>query len=246
LPLNLSNEEYALKAFVDLGAYDGDTLDIAIRKYRGFDRFYAIEPLSENFARLKRRFAGRSDVVLVEAAADVTSGKSRLFLGSDDSNLGGSLCSNKMNCSNQAQEVETIDFADFVARTFQPSDYVVLKIDIEGKEYDLLDRMIETGSIRRVDRLYCEWHHERIGMAPWEHWRFIRRLRQHGLNVSGYNATDEFGAVATMSNWRLALHRAAYYHLYPAASAMKRRLARRFGHPREVVRRAGRATGAKG
>lgn len=39
----------------------------------------------------------------------------------------------------------------------RPSDFVVLKIDIEGAEYDLVRRIITSGLWRLIDRMAVEW-----------------------------------------------------------------------------------------
>ena len=36
-------------------------------------------------------------------------------------------------------------------------DFVVLKIDVEGAEYDIMRRIIVTGLYRLVDKLAVEW-----------------------------------------------------------------------------------------
>jgi hypothetical protein len=39
-----------------------------------------------------------------------------------------------------------------------PKAEIVMKLDVEGAEYVLLPHLIETGAIRRVNRLLVEWH----------------------------------------------------------------------------------------
>lgn len=39
-------------------------------------------------------------------------------------------------------------------------DYVVLKVDIEGAEFDLLRRIISRGLLHLIDVLAVEWHDE--------------------------------------------------------------------------------------
>ena len=35
----------------------------------------------------------------------------------------------------------------------------ILKIDVEGSEYRMLEHLIESGTCRRVDQITLEWHH---------------------------------------------------------------------------------------
>jgi FkbM family methyltransferase len=54
--------------------------------------------------------------------------------------------------------VPCIDLSEFVMNNFQPEDRIVVKMDIEGSEYDTLERMIETGVIKYIDEIFVEWH----------------------------------------------------------------------------------------
>jgi FkbM family methyltransferase len=56
------------------------------------------------------------------------------------------------------QELPCIDLAKWLLENFGAEDYVVLKLDIEGAEYEVLDRLIETGAISRIRELYVEFH----------------------------------------------------------------------------------------
>lgn len=54
--------------------------------------------------------------------------------------------------------VPALDFSRFLARTSRPGDFVVLKLDIEGAEYDVLERLVRDGILSRVSLLFIEWH----------------------------------------------------------------------------------------
>ncbi|XP_050380608.1 uncharacterized protein LOC126797893 [Argentina anserina] len=62
------------------------------------------------------------------------------------------------------QEVDRIqgfDFADWVKNTFTEKDFVVMKMDVEGTEFDLIPRLFETGAICLIDELFLECHYNR-------------------------------------------------------------------------------------
>lgn len=56
-------------------------------------------------------------------------------------------------------EAGGFDFAEWLEQTVSLHDFVVLKMDVEGTEFDLLPRMLETGAICLVDELFLECHH---------------------------------------------------------------------------------------
>lgn len=63
------------------------------------------------------------------------------------------------------QMVSCFDFSAWLRRTVN-GDQVVVKMDIEGAEYALLERMIEDGTDVLVSELLVEWHGDPGKRAP--------------------------------------------------------------------------------
>lgn len=61
----------------------------------------------------------------------------------------------------QFKKVQGFDFADWLISSVTADDFVVMKMDVEGAEFDLLPRMMETGAICLVDELFLECHYNR-------------------------------------------------------------------------------------
>mmetsp|Transcript_137901 Transcript_137901/g.384559 ORF Transcript_137901/g.384559 Transcript_137901/m.384559 type:complete len:530 (+) Transcript_137901:110-1699(+) len=57
----------------------------------------------------------------------------------------------------QQVEVEVIDVAPWLNCTVHEDDYVVAKVDVEGAEYDLVERIISAGQLRLIDEITVEW-----------------------------------------------------------------------------------------
>jgi FkbM family methyltransferase len=56
-------------------------------------------------------------------------------------------------------EVRCIDLSRFIRENFSPSDNIIIKMDIEGAEYDILDKMIENNTLKEyVNFIAVEWH----------------------------------------------------------------------------------------
>lgn len=51
-----------------------------------------------------------------------------------------------------------VDLSEFIINNFNKSDNIIVKMDIEGAEYDTLEKMIETGAIDYVNFIAVEWH----------------------------------------------------------------------------------------
>ena len=51
-----------------------------------------------------------------------------------------------------------IDVADFLKRTVSEDDFVVVKMDIEGAEYDVIPHLIAAGAAPLIDDMFVEVH----------------------------------------------------------------------------------------
>ncbi|XP_071737982.1 uncharacterized protein [Rutidosis leptorrhynchoides] len=58
-------------------------------------------------------------------------------------------------------KIQGFDFAIWVRNTFVEKDFVVMKMDVEGSEFDLIERMVETGAICLIDEMFLECHYNR-------------------------------------------------------------------------------------
>lgn len=61
-------------------------------------------------------------------------------------------------------EVATIqgfDFAKWLKESVSEKDFVVMKMDVEGTEFSLIPRLIESGAICLIDELFLECHYNR-------------------------------------------------------------------------------------
>lgn len=59
------------------------------------------------------------------------------------------------------EKIRGFDFADWLKRTVSKKDFVVVKMDVEGTEFDLILRLFETGAICLIDEIFLECHYNR-------------------------------------------------------------------------------------
>lgn len=84
--------------------------------------------------------------------------------------------------------VDTVDLSKWLADNTRPSDYVILKLDVEGAEYDILEKMLRDGTLDRLAYLFVEWHWNKVGI-PWErHGTVVRALRRRHVPVMEWDA----------------------------------------------------------
>lgn len=56
------------------------------------------------------------------------------------------------------KEVPCIDFSKFIKQNFERGDNIIVKMDIEGSEYDTLQKMIDDSTIEYINHISVEWH----------------------------------------------------------------------------------------
>jgi FkbM family methyltransferase len=55
-------------------------------------------------------------------------------------------------------EIDCINLSDFLKNTFLRNENIFLKLDIEGCEYEVLDKLIADNTINLINTLHVEWH----------------------------------------------------------------------------------------
>lgn len=55
--------------------------------------------------------------------------------------------------------VPCVDFSEILATMVSIEDEVVVRMNIEGAEYGIIRKLIDTGTIKLIDKLYADFHH---------------------------------------------------------------------------------------
>ncbi|XP_057435309.1 uncharacterized protein LOC130728008 [Lotus japonicus] len=69
--------------------------------------------------------------------------------------------SGKEEFDGEMEKIRGFDFAKWLKNTVSKNDFVVMKMDVEGTEFDLIPRLFETGAICLVDEVFLECHYNR-------------------------------------------------------------------------------------
>ena len=81
---------------------------------------------------------------------------------------------------------QVVDVASWIRDSFRAEDHVVLKMDVEGFEYPIFDKLIDNGGLGLVDVLFLEAHHKGFSGSRFRgaaHLRAELRRRAPGLHV---------------------------------------------------------------
>ncbi|MCX7888838.1 MAG: FkbM family methyltransferase [Rhodobacteraceae bacterium] len=147
---------------------------------------HAFEPNPDAFRALERATAAFPNVIRHQKAVLDAPGRMILHhhlnyhLNPERFSSRSSLYGEKRNVDgSRGTEVEVIDLAEFIRGLDRPVS--LLKLDIEGAEYAVIDKLIATGLIDRVGLVFAETHAHSIASLRPAHDRLVRTIEAKGL-----------------------------------------------------------------
>ncbi|WMT92605.1 FkbM family methyltransferase [Pelagibacterium sp. H642] len=168
------------RLYLDLGANNGDTIAAELASSR-IDFCWGFEPNPQLASKLRQRFKD-DPVEIVEAAAWIVEGVRPLYLGHP---LSSTLLAGKVALPDYPEfaityevsvDVRTVDTAGWLRDHIPDGDAITMKMDIEGAEYEVLQRLLESGEIDRIDELRCEFHPERFPAYSRNHDQLVQAV----------------------------------------------------------------------
>jgi len=66
-------------------------------------------------------------------------------------------------------------------------DHIFLKLDVEGAEYEILEDLISSGKIGMLNKLYIEFHDERVGVSPRRKTVLVSKIKLSGVEYEDWS-----------------------------------------------------------
>ena len=150
------------KYFIDCGAHCGESI-IEAKKRFGIDiNTISFEPVPGLVKQLQEIHKDNPTVQIQNSAVWINDEIKKFHL-SEEYTDGSSLLNSLNNLKdNHYLEIPCFDFSSWVSESFNKEDYLILKLDIEGAEYEVLNKMIEDGTIGLINEFWGEWHDMKI------------------------------------------------------------------------------------
>lgn len=148
--------------FIDLGCSDGRTVEAALNGRDGlpqlrYDKIYAFDAIRDP-SWLDAKWKS-CEVEFYECAVGVSRGFTWLTM-TENPEARTAIPNNKNYEESGAlkKRVKVINFIEWFREHVNFEDTIVLKMDIEGAEYELLEYMIDRGCMDYVNHLFVEFH----------------------------------------------------------------------------------------
>jgi len=121
------------------------------------------------------------DLTIVDKAIWVSDGAIDFYLAKKTN--GSSILRHKKQggLSKIPIRVGSINFGKWLEDNFSKSDYILVKFDIEGAEYAVLDQMIADGSMKYVSGLFVEFHNTMVKIPTSKDAELLNKLKKLGI-----------------------------------------------------------------
>jgi FkbM family methyltransferase len=86
-------------------------------------------------------------------------------------------------------DVESVDIAELVREALKTYQHIVLKLDIEGAEYDVLEKLLKENLVKHLKFIYAEFHWKQCGFPESRHTALVDALLQQ-TQVAEWDALD--------------------------------------------------------
>jgi FkbM family methyltransferase len=150
------------KYFIDCGAHCGESILAAKQRFGEDIITISFEPIPGLANQLIEIHKEDPNVHIQNSAVWIDNGVKKFHLSKEYTD--GSSLLNSLNNLDNNHYIETncFDFSSWLAETFSENDYIILKLDIEGAEYEVLNKLIEDNNIKLVNEFWGEWHDMKI------------------------------------------------------------------------------------
>lgn len=191
-----------MRVFLDVGAHEGQTLEEVLEPEYGFDEVHAFEPMPAQHARLVALYGAFPAVYLYRLGLAGETGIRYLYGTNADMEASIYPTKNDVDatCTTSCMFLRASDFLATIPGGWD----LTVKLNCEGAEVDILDDLITTEAIWRIDRMLVDFDVRKIpGM---EHRETEVRKRLADIGYDRYR--DSFPPGAThqdrIRNWLTA------------------------------------------
>lgn len=131
----------------DVGGYEGRWANDIFSKYQC--NIHIFEPVPFFANNIKKKFEKNKKIYIHQFGLSKEDSNRKIYVDKDGSSL--------FRGKNNTEEIKLVNLRNFFIQN--KIDFVdLMKINIEGGEYDLLEELIETGLIKKIKNIQVQFH----------------------------------------------------------------------------------------
>jgi len=171
------------RVFVDAGGFNGCSVERFRKDYDPQANFeiFSFEPnpiFEDSYSEFENH-------TLIKKAVWISDGQMNFYLDRHDSDGSSLLVEKKTGNLDKKTPitVESVDLDSWIKKNFSTDDFIILKIDIEGAEYEVLSKMLKENSIDYLNSIFIEWHWNKIGLSKATHDRLVEQIKARKIPI---------------------------------------------------------------
>lgn len=142
--------------FLDIGAHEGQTLLEVLKPSYGFDCIHAFEPMPRQFKTLQEKFGEKPNLVLYNYGLANRTDVLPLY-GTNDQ-MEASLYAGKNDVDESiVTQCRFVRASEFFASNLKKSDDIYVKVNCEGCEIPILQDLLVSGEIWKVNEVMIDF-----------------------------------------------------------------------------------------
>ena len=81
----------------------------------------------------------------------------------------------------EKEKVDCVDLSGWIKNNFKKDDHIILKMDIEGAEYKVLEKLFNDNAIKYVNEIFVELHNARCGRTEADDSLLLKKINEEGI-----------------------------------------------------------------
>lgn len=94
---------------------------------------------------------------------------------------------NNSHCN--AIKIKCVEISTLIRKLSFKYKKIILKLDVEGAEYDVLENLIDQKIIKKVHKIYAEFHWQKCKISFERHSRLVYKIKKY-CSISGWDGSD--------------------------------------------------------
>lgn len=150
--------------FIDCGANIGQTAEWALKRFKDYDvKIDCFEPLPLNLEKIREKHGSNDRVTIHDFATSITDGETDFYCQNYGARTGSSLIKGKIGTSESDRiQVKTLNLSNWLKNIKSEDEEIILKIDIEGAEYEVIPHLLENGIQNFIKIWLVEFHGKKV------------------------------------------------------------------------------------
>ena len=161
--------------FIDVGAHIGQTLEEAVQ--HDFEKIFAYEPAAKEYQALCSSYIDHPNITLVNAGLLDRTCELRLY--GENHNMGASIFEDKIDVEDSYATALFLDVSE-VFSEFE-DDSVIMKLNCEGSEVKIMNRLLDTGQISKVHNVMIDFDVRKIPSQVDSEDQLLKRFKDTGF-----------------------------------------------------------------